>query len=173
MARSFRRWIVAALAIAVGLPVLLVLAYRVVPPPVTPLMLLRDAPIDRRWVALEDIAPALPRAVIAAEDNLFCRHGVFDWKSLSQAFDAYVGCERAGGGSTVSMQTAKNLFLWPGRHAARKVLEFPLTLLLEVLWPKRRILEVYLNVAEGGDGIYAAEAAAQHHRSEGRRVGEE
>src|SRR3546814_12623746 len=109
MARSFRRWIVAALAIAVGLPVLLVLAYRVVPPPVTPLMLLCDAPIDRRWVALEDIAPALPRAVIAAEDNLFCRHGGFDWKSLSQAVDAYVGGARAGGGSTGRMQTAQNL----------------------------------------------------------------
>lgn len=163
MGRTLRRWILAALAIAVGLPLLLVLAYRVVPPPVTPLMLLRDAPIDRRWVPLDEIAPALARSVIAAEDNLFCRHWGIDWKSLSEAVDAYVEGERAGGGSTISMQTAKNLFLWPDRHAARKALEFPLTLLIEAVWPKRRILEVYLNVVEWGDGIYGAEAAAQRH----------
>lgn len=163
MPRSLRRLILAALAVVLGLPVLLVLAYRVVPPPATPLMLLRDAPIDRRWVALDDIAPALARAVIAAEDNLFCRHWGIDWKSLSDAVEAYADGERAGGGSTISMQTAKNLFLWPDRNAVRKVLEFPLTLLIETLWPKRRILEVYLNVAEWGDGIYGAEAAAQHH----------
>src|SRR3546814_18889826 len=126
MARSFRRWIVAALAIAVGLPVLLVLAYRVVPPPVTPLMLLRDAPIDRRWVALEDIAPALPRAVIAAEDNLFCRHGGVDWKSLSPAVDACVGCERAGGGERDRMQTAKTQLLWAGRQDGGQVGGFTL-----------------------------------------------
>ncbi|MEQ9331984.1 monofunctional biosynthetic peptidoglycan transglycosylase [Thalassobaculum sp.] len=163
MLRSLRRWFLAALAVAVGLPVLLVLAYRLVPVPVTPLMLLRDAPVDRRWVALEDIAPALPRAVIAAEDNLFCGHWGIDWRSLSAAVEAYAEGERAGGGSTITMQTAKNLFLWPGRHPVRKAIEFPLTLLIELLWPKRRILEVYLNVVEWGDGIYGAEAAARHH----------
>jgi len=158
-----RRWLLAAVAVAIGLPVLLILVYRVVPPPVTPLMLLRDAPIDRRWVPLEEIAPALPRAVIASEDNLFCRHGGIDWNSLSAAVEAYAAGERAGGGSTISMQTAKNLFLWPDRHPVRKVIEFPLTLLIEALWPKRRILEVYLNVVEWGDGVYGAEAAARHH----------
>ena len=163
MLRSLRRWFLAALAVAIGLPVLLVLAYRVMPVPVTPLMLLRDAPIDRRWVALEEIAPALPRAVIAAEDNLFCEHWGVDWQSLSAAVEAYAYGERAGGGSTITMQTAKNLFLWPGRHPVRKAIEFPLTLLIELLWPKRRILEVYLNVVEWGDGIYGAEAAARHH----------
>lgn len=151
------------MALVIGLPVLAILAYRVVPPPVTPLMLIRDAPIDRRWVPLEEIAPALPRAVIAAEDNHFCRHWGIDWRSLSAAVEAYAGGERAGGGSTISMQTAKNLFLWPGRHAARKVIEFPLTLMIEAAWPKRRILEVYLNVVEWGDGIYGAEAASQRH----------
>lgn len=161
--RSLRRWILATLAIVVGLPVLAVLVYRVVPPPVTPLMLLRDAPVDRRWVPLDAIAPALPRAVIAAEDNLFCRHWGIDWKSLSAAVEAYADGERSGGGSTISMQTAKNLFLWPDRHALRKAIEFPLTLLIEALWPKRRILEVYLNIVEWGDGIYGAEAAAQRH----------
>lgn len=160
---SLRSWILAILAAVVGLPVLLILAYRVIPPPVTPLMLLRDAPIDRLWTPLGDIAPSLARSVIAAEDNLFCTHWGVDWKSLSQAVEAYADGERAGGGSTISMQTAKNLFLWPDRHAVRKVLEFPLTLLIETLWPKRRILEVYLNIVEWGDGIYGAEAASRHH----------
>lgn len=163
MKRALRRWALTILAIAVGLPVLLVAVYRIVPPPVTPLMLLRDAPIDRRWVALDAIAPALPQAVIAAEDNLFCRHWGIDWASLSAAVEAYSDGERAGGGSTITMQTAKNLFLWPDRNPLRKVLEFPLTLLIEALWPKRRILEVYLNIVEWGDGIYGAEAAAHHH----------
>lgn len=163
MRRSLRRWILAALAVVIGLPVLLVVVYRVVPPPVTPLMLLRPAPIDRRWVPLEAIAPALPRSVIASEDNLFCRHWGIDWGSLSAAVEAYADGEHAGGGSTISMQTAKNLFLWPDRQPIRKVLEFPLTLLIEALWPKRRILEVYLNIVEWGDGIYGAEAAAQRH----------
>jgi monofunctional biosynthetic peptidoglycan transglycosylase len=163
MRRYLRRLILAVLAIAVGLPALLVLAYRVVPPPVTPLMLMREAPIDRRWVPLERIAPALPRAVIAAEDNLFCRHRGVDWQSLSAAVEAYAEGERAGGGSTITMQTAKNLFLWPGRNPLRKAIEFPLTLLIEALWPKRRILEVYLNIVEWGPGIYGAEAAARRH----------
>ncbi|MEQ8394115.1 monofunctional biosynthetic peptidoglycan transglycosylase [Thalassobaculum sp.] len=163
MIRSLRRWILAVLAVIVALPVLTVLAYRFLPPPVTPLMLLRDAPIDRRWVPLADIAPSLPRAVIAAEDNLFCQHWGIDWQSLSAAVEAYSEGERAGGGSTITMQTAKNLFLWPDRHAVRKVLEFPLTLLIETVWSKQRILEVYLNIVEWGDGIYGAEAAAQHH----------
>ena len=153
----------AALAIVVGVPVLLVAAYRFLPPPITPLMLLREAPVDRRWVPLEAIAPALPPAVIAAEDNLFCGHWGIDWQSLSAAVEAYADGERAGGGSTITMQTAKNLFLWPDRSPVRKALEFPLTLLIEALWPKQRILEVYLNIVEWGDGIYGAEAAARHH----------
>ena len=163
MKRTLRRWTLTILAVTIGLPVLLVAAYRFVPPPVTPLMLLRDAPIDRRWVAIDAIATALPRAVIAAEDNLFCRHWGVDWQSLSAAVEAYSDGERAGGGSTITMQTAKNLFLWPDRHAVRKALEFPLTLLIETVWPKQRILEVYLNIVEWGDGIYGAEAAARHH----------
>ena len=153
----------AALAIVVGVPVLLVAAYRFLPPPITPLMLLREAPVDRRWVPLEAIAPALPRAVISAEDNLFCRHAGVDWGSLSAAVEAYADGRRSGGGSTITMQTAKNLFLWPDRSPVRKALEFPLTLLIEALWPKQRILEVDLNIVEWGDGVYGAEAAARRH----------
>jgi monofunctional biosynthetic peptidoglycan transglycosylase len=160
---SWLRWVLAGILAIIALPVVLVLLYRVVAPPVTPLMLLRDAPIDRKWVPLADIAPALPRAVIAAEDNLFCRHGGIDWDSFSAAIAAYRNGRRAGGGSTISMQTAKNLFLWPDRSPVRKAIEFPLTLLIETFWSKHRILEVYLNVVEWGDGVYGAEAAARHH----------
>ncbi len=141
----------------------LILLFRFAPVPVTPLMLLRDAPINKQWVAYDQIAPALPRSVIAAEDNLFCQHWGFDFKSLQTAAVAFASGKKAGGGSTISMQTAKNLFLWPDRSLWRKLLEAPITLALETAWPKTRILEVYLNIAEWGPGIYGAEAAAQHH----------
>src|SRR3546814_4953576 len=95
--------------------------------------------------------------------DLFCEHSGFDWRSLEEAAKAYAAGQRAGGGSTITMQTAKNLFLWPSRSIVRKGLEVPLTAALELLWPKQRILEVYLNIAELGPGIYGAEAAAQHY----------
>ncbi len=141
----------------------LILLFRFVPVPITPLMVMRDAPIKKQWVAYSDIAPALPRAAIAAEDNLFCGHWGFDFKSLQTAAVAFASGEKAGGGSTISMQTAKNLFLWPERSIWRKLIEAPLTLAIEATWPKTRILEVYLNIAEWGPGVYGAEAAARHH----------
>lgn len=141
----------------------LILLFRFVPVPITPLMVMRDAPIKKQWVAYSDISPALPRAAIAAEDNLFCEHWGFDFKSLQTAAVAFASGEKAGGGSTISMQTAKNLFLWPERSIWRKLIEAPLTLAIEAAWPKTRILEVYLNIAEWGPGVYGAEAAARHH----------
>ena len=168
MRRSIRRLIRRAalglMLVFVALPVGLLLVYRVVPPPATPLMLIRWAeghPIDYRWVSLEDIAPALPAAVLAAEDNHFCRHHGIDWQAIDQALADHRAGDRLRGASTVSMQTAKNLLLWPDRGWLRKALEAYLTLWLELLWDKRRILEVYLNIAEFGPGLYGAEAAAQ------------
>ena len=155
------------------LPLGLILLYRVVPPPVTPLMVIRLAEgqgIERRWVAWDRISPHLRQAVVASEDNLFCSHSGFDWQSLESAAKAYAAGERAGGGSTITMQTAKNLFLWPSRSIFRKGLEVPLTALLEMLWPKQRILEVYLNIAEWGPGIYGIEAAAQRYFNRGARA---
>ncbi len=159
LARKIVKW-TAILVLFVGC---LILLYRFVPPPFTPLMLLRDAPIQKQWVSLGEIDPALPRAVIAAEDNLFCAHWGFDFQSLQQAAQAFASGKRAGGGSTISMQTAKNLFLWPDRSLIRKVLEVPLTLGIELTWPKTRILEVYLNIAEWAPGVYGAEAASRFH----------
>ncbi|MGD1879110.1 MAG: monofunctional biosynthetic peptidoglycan transglycosylase [Kiloniellaceae bacterium] len=161
-----RRLAIALLVSFVLAPRGRVLLYRFVPVPVTPLMLIRlveGQGLAKDWVAWEEIAPAMRQAVVASEDNLFCEHSGFDWQSLQAAAEAYAAGERAGGGSTISMQTAKNLFLWPSRSILRKGLEVPLTASIELLWPKRRILEVYLNIAELGPGIYGIEAAAQHY----------
>jgi monofunctional biosynthetic peptidoglycan transglycosylase len=136
------------------------------PPPVTPLMVIRlieGEGLARDWTALEDIAPHLAQSVIAAEDNLFCTHVGFDWASLRVSAEALWAGERAQGGSTISMQAAKNLVLWPERGWLRKLLEPYPTVVLELLWSKRRIIEVYLNVVEWGHGVYGAEAAARHH----------
>lgn len=164
-----RRWwakiLWGVLAVLVLAPLALTIVYRVLPVPATPLMVLRlfEGEAWRRdWVAWDDIAPVMARAVVASEDNLFCRHDGFDWESMRQAWDRYQsGVGRLRGGSTISMQTAKNLFLWDGRTFLRKGLEAYLTVMIEALWPKRRIMEVYVNVVELGPGIYGVEAAAQ------------
>jgi monofunctional biosynthetic peptidoglycan transglycosylase len=159
-----RRSLLGGLLIALLAPPALVLIYRFVPPPITPLMVIRLAEgegLHKEWVPLGDIAPALPRAVVAAEDNRFCQHFGFDWRELEGQIDALLAGERARGASTITMQTAKNLFLWPGRDFVRKALEAWLTPQIELLLPKRRIVEIYLNVAEFGPGIYGAEGAAR------------
>jgi monofunctional biosynthetic peptidoglycan transglycosylase len=146
------------------LPTALVLVYRFVPPPVTPLMLVRLAEgegLDKSWRPLASISPHLAQAVIAAEDNRFCEHFGFDWNELGGQLDRALAGERVRGASTISMQVAKNVLLWPGRDPLRKLLEVPLTPQLELFWGKRRIIEVYLNVAETGPGMYGAEAAAR------------
>ena len=152
-----------AIALAL-LPTALILVYRFVPPPVTLLMLVRlveGEGLDKSWRPLERISPHLAQAVIASEDNRFCEHWGFDWKELGGQLDRAMAGKQVRGASTISMQVAKNVLLWPGRDLLRKLLEVPLTPQLELLWGKRRIMEVYLNVAETGPGLYGAEAAAQ------------
>jgi len=164
--RRLRRILLVALAVILLLPAALVLAYGVLPPPGTPLMLIRlgeGESLRKDWQPLDEISPHLPRAVIAAEDNLFCSHYGFDLNALGEVLaDARAG-ERTRGASTISMQLAKNLFLWPGRSYIRNGLEAYLTLHVEFLLSKRRIMELYLNIAEWGPGLYGAEAAARHH----------
>ena len=138
--------------------------YRFMEPPVTPLMLLREAdgaPILKKWEPLSRISPALQRAVIASEDARFCQHFGFDWSAINGAIDRDAEGGRLYGASTISQQTAKNLFLWPSRTFLRKGIEAYFTVWLEATWPKRRILEMYLNVVEWGNGIYGAEQAAE------------
>jgi monofunctional biosynthetic peptidoglycan transglycosylase len=159
-----------AAALCVGLAVIvltLVVLYRWVDPPASTLMLgqrLGGTPIERRWVPLERISPHLIKAVILSEDGAFCRHRGVDWTAIEEAM------ESARGGSTITMQVVKNLFLWPSRSYVRKAIEIALAYLVDAIWPKRRILEIYLNIAEWGDGVFGAEAAARHHfgKSAGR-----
>jgi monofunctional biosynthetic peptidoglycan transglycosylase len=159
-----RRILLVVLLIVLLAPPALLLVYRFLPAPITPLMVIRlveGEGLHKAWVPLDAIAPALPQAVVAAEDNRFCEHSGFDWRELGGQIDALLAGGRARGASTITMQTAKNLFLWPGRDFVRKALEAWLTPQIELLWPKRRIVEVYLNIAEFGPGIYGAEAAAR------------
>ena len=137
----------------------LVMLYRQVPPPATPLMLLRLAEgygLRKSWRPLDQISPALIRAVIASEDQRFCLHHGFDWKAMETAWEQYQSGEgELLGASTISMQTAKNVFLWPARDWLRKAFEAYFTGLIELAWRKRRIIEVYLNVAEWGRAFTA------------------
>ncbi|MBX9617309.1 MAG: monofunctional biosynthetic peptidoglycan transglycosylase [Caulobacteraceae bacterium] len=159
------RPILTALVILALLPFGGVVLHAVVPPPLTVLMVrqfLAGEGLDYRWRGLDDISPHLVTSAIASEDARFCSHGGFDFKAIEQALKANENGGRMRGGSTISQQTAKNVFLWPGRDWVRKGLEAGYTVLIETVWSKRRIMEVYLNVAEMGPGIYGAEAAARH-----------
>ena len=155
---------IAGLAIA---SLFFVALYRLLPPPVTPLMLIREVEgygIAKSWRPLAQISPHLARAAMAGEDAKFCQHHGFDWEAIREAWRRYeAGAKRLRGASTISMQTAKNVFLWPGRDWLRKALEAYFTALIELAWGKRRIIEIYLNVVEWGPGIYGAEAAAQFY----------
>ena len=150
----------------VAFSLLLTLAYRWVNPPITPLMVGRSLggePRMKSWVPLEDISPKLVQAAVASEDNRFCGHRGFDFSAIQRAIDHNKTHERKWGASTISQQTAKNVFLWPGRSWIRKGFEVYYTFLIEHLWGKERIMEVYLNVIEMGHGIYGAEAASQQY----------
>jgi monofunctional biosynthetic peptidoglycan transglycosylase len=158
---------VAKLAVAfVVLSLVWVVAYRFVPVPLTWPMA-RDAiqghHVESHWVALTDITPAVPRAAIGAEDARFCEHRGFDIQAIEAAAERNADGGKLRGGSTISQQTAKNAFLWPGRSYIRKGLEAWFTVLIEAVWGKPRIMEVYLNIAEMGPGIYGVDAAAQHY----------
>ena len=148
-----------------GAVLVLIILYRWVDPPASTLMLgqrLAGTPIVQRWVPLTRISPNLPLAVILSEDARFCRHAGVDWGELREAIES-TGDGVARGGSTISMQVVKNLFLWPSKSYLRKAIEIPLAYLIEVAWPKQRILEIYLNIAEWGPGVFGAEAAARYH----------
>ncbi|WP_425324363.1 monofunctional biosynthetic peptidoglycan transglycosylase [Methylobacterium frigidaeris] len=160
--RRILRAVLLVPVMAVALVLVLALVYRALTPPST-LMLGRWAtlqPVTREVVPLEAMSPALVQGVVASEDQRFCLHGGVDWDALWSVVDDEDGPSR--GASTVTMQTVKNVFLWPGRSYLRKALEIPLALMVDLVWGKRRTMEIYLNVAEWGEGIFGAEAAARH-----------
>jgi len=146
-------------------PPALIALFRLVPVPFTPLMVIRSVQGEgwrHDWVPLDSIAPALARSVVAGEDNRFCEGTLgFDVAALRGEIEDWMDGERPRGASTITMQTAKNLFLWPGRDPLRKAIEAWLTPQVAILWPKRRVMEVYLNSVEFGPGLYGAEAAAR------------
>lgn len=165
-------WRIAKLTLIlfIGITVFWVIMYRFINPPITWLMLTRGFEqkaagkpwkIDKQWRDFDDIADPMKRAAVAAEDQKFLDHFGFDFKAMERAIDKNSHSHKLIGGSTISQQTAKNVFLWPGRSYVRKGFEAYFTLLIEVFWSKRRIMEVYLNEIEMGDGIYGVQAAAQ------------
>ncbi len=147
-----------------------VIFFRWVPVPVTPLMLIRcieqkasgkEMKLNKDWVSIDKIAPDLQLAVVCSEDQNFIKHSGFDFQAIEKAMDYNETHKKTRGASTISQQTAKNVFLWPGRSFIRKGFEVYFTFLIETFWSKERIMEVYLNVIEMGDGVYGAQAASK------------
>ncbi len=155
--------------VSIGLTVL----YKFVPVPITPLMVIRlyeqatdsekSMKLYKDWVSMGKISKNAPQAVIASEDQKFMTHNGFDWDEMKKVWESNKQGKKIRGASTISQQTAKNVFLWPGRNLVRKGLEAYFTFLIEFIWGKERIMTVYLNVIEMGEGIYGIEAAAQHN----------
>ena len=160
------RFALAAVLAWIALTVLLVLPWRWIPPPTTAFMLreriMGEGTIHYQWVAWNGITPHLPIAAVAAEDQKFPDHFGFDFDEIGKALERSRRGGRLRGASTISQQVAKNLYLWPGQNLVRKGLEAYFTVAIELLWPKRRILEVYLNVAEFGPGVFGVLAASRH-----------
>lgn len=159
--RALRVLLVIAAAILLS-----IVAFRFINPPITPVMLaekLRGHTLRREWVPLEDMSRQLPIAAISSEDGRFCAHWGVDWSAVKEAIDEGGGLGAFRGASTIPMQTAKNLYLWSGRSYVRKAIEVPLAYVMSALWSKARMMEVYLNVAQFGRGIFGVEAASRYY----------
>ncbi len=171
LARKTVRFVAIGFALWFAVTLAAIALFRFVDPPGSMLMLsqrLGGGEVDQRWVALPEISPQVVRAVVASEDGRFCRHWGIDPREIVAAIErARDGVPR--GASTITMQVAKNLFLWPSKSYVRKALELPLTLAIELMWSKARILEVYLNIAEWGPGVFGIESAARYHFSKPAR----
>lgn len=161
--RRIIRFLFKALLGFIGLSLILVLLFKFVPVPVTATMIMDGNGITKDWESLSNIDRDMVRAVIASEDGKFCSHQGFDQQAIENAIEHNARGGRIKGGSTISQQTAKNVFLWQGGGYFRKGLEAYFTVLIEKIWGKRRIMEVYLNVAETGIGTYGVEAGAQRY----------
>lgn len=172
MLRKLWKWFKRLILFILISSLFMVLVYKWVPVFVTPLMLIRSLEhvftgemprMHKRWIPLNEISKYMPKAVMAGEDQNFMYHSGFDFKAMKKAFEYNKKGKKIRGGSTISQQTAKNVFLWPGRSYVRKAFEAYFTILIEFFWSKERIMEVYLNVIETGDGLYGVEMAAQKY----------
>lgn len=162
LGRWLRRWTLRVISAGFLLAVALIVLGALINPPTTPYMFSEGRRLDgvaQTWVPMEDIAPVMARAAVAAEDANFCQHWGFDMAAIRLAIEQ----GGARGASTISQQTVKNVYLWHGRAWLRKALEAGMTPLVEAIWSKRRIIEVYLNIAEFDEGVFGVEAAAQHY----------
>lgn len=171
MLRKFFHFIKKAILWFFAISIVLVILFRWIPIPYTPLMAIRaienksagkEMVLSHDWVPIEKISPNIQKAVIASEDGTFLTHYGFDFSAIQKAVKNNSKGKRLKGGSTISQQTAKNIFLWQGRSYLRKGLEAYFTVLIELFWSKERIMEVYLNSIEMGDGVYGIEAASHH-----------
>ncbi len=169
---TLKRLALRIIIIFFGSSVLLAFCYRFVSPVATPLMLIRcwqqitshqSLKLSKKWISVESVSPYMIQAVIASEDNRFMEHYGFDFEAIKKARQMNQKRKKVFGASTISQQTAKNIFLWPQRSYLRKGLEVYFTLLIEILWSKQRIMEMYLNNIETGKGIYGVEAAAHEY----------
>jgi monofunctional biosynthetic peptidoglycan transglycosylase len=172
MLKKIFRWLKRLVLFFFISSILMVVVYRFVPVYVTPLMFIRTAEqifsgespkMNKRWVPMNEISPYMPKAIMAGEDQNFLNHSGFDFKAMKRAYEYNKRGKKIRGGSTISQQTAKNVFLWQSRSYVRKAFEAYFTVLIEFIWPKERIMEVYLNVVEMGDGIYGVEMASQKY----------
>jgi len=166
MRRTLRYGLIIA-GVLISLPVLLTFIYASsYINPVSTLMIGRwvtAQPVDRRWVPLGEIKPVAVYSVMMSEDAKFCSHNGVDWEAVGQVIDDALEGERTRGASTLSMQVVKNLYLWPGRSYIRKVLELPLALLADAIWSKKRMVEIYMNIAEWDEGVFGIEAASRRY----------
>ena len=159
--RTFR-----LISVIAAVIVLSIIAFRFINPPITPVMAvekLKGNTLRHQWLPLKDMSPQLPLAAIASEDGRFCYHWGVDWSAVNEAIKEGGGLGAFRGASTIPMQTAKNLYLWSGRSYVRKAIEVPLAAVMSVLWSKARMMEVYLNVAQFGPGIFGVEAASRYY----------
>ena len=169
--RALKKFIFKLMLFFFGTSICAVVIFKWLPVPITPLMIIRNmeqwsigekANFSHDWVSMENISKNLAKAVIVSEDQKFLQHSGFDVEAIEKAYEGNKKGKRIKGGSTISQQTAKNVFLWPKRSYVRKGFEVYFTFLVEVFWSKERILEVYLNSIEMGNGVYGAEAASEH-----------
>src|SRR4029453_4953072 len=169
MRRKNHPWLRRAFRLVLAIAALIflsIIAFRFINPPLTPVIAmekLRGQTLRHQWLPLRDMSPQLPLAAIASEDGRFCYHWGVDWSAVNEAIKEGGGLGAFRGASTIPMQTAKNLYLWSGRSYVRKAIEVPLAYVMSVLWPKARMMEVYLNVAQFGPGIFGVEAATRYY----------
>ncbi|MCB1481412.1 MAG: monofunctional biosynthetic peptidoglycan transglycosylase [Rhodobiaceae bacterium] len=164
--RRLARLALAGLAVATAIPAVIVPLYAFVDPPFSTLMLrdrLSGHSYERQWIDLDEVAPVMAHSVVVSEDSLFCMHNGIDWKQMQIAIDQWKAGKEPRGASTIAMQTAKNLFLWPARSYVRKAIELPLAYYMDLVWSKRRMIEIYLNSVEWDNGVYGIQAASRHY----------